>query len=512
MPYVQATVKSITATLRASWLAAAKPCFACLTKFLSEINSGTRKELTDAEKEEFEGLRKAMHSGAVPTDVLASFLEQEKMADIVQDYNEIRNAAEVLGLTFSKLVEGSWDMSSDENMDVLASILQNPSRIKKDMAEFRAFQAAADDRMMFMAKQHLMNILQPLLKPLGAQQLLGFMTGKCDTSPFGEAAGDCTACDSDKIAEASKACAHASKTLLASWLHKDLPDFAFAVASATCDQVMEGGAEEQPLEQVCVKVWMACGFPVSLKVLASVMRCSKLRALIEGTEQFELAKLDEFVKQIAASHADLIDFKSTMATMELRTDDAEGAKVYFLNKFAGLATDQMSKALAAVLQKFYDASAAIHETLDEHAKDATINSIEEMVNEGCGDDRRSKLLEVAQSRASKHLHISVKSVEGFAELFGPMAALEELKDVFASPMVILQKAKLLYARDAVSDAKRLNCILASVQGLFRPLKADETRGKLARRVRAMAATKQCRLPPNLDMLVTKLAAAPDQKP
>ena len=57
------------------------------------------------------------------------------------------------------------------------------------------------------------------------------------------------------------------------------------------------------------------------------------------------------------------------------------------------------------------------------------------------------------------------------------------------------------------DARTVNCILAVVQALMRPLREQETHNSLARRACLMIASKPgVNLPPNLDMTLNKMAA------
>ena len=147
--------------------------------------------------------------------------------------------------------------------------------------------------------------------------------------------------------------------------------------------------------------------------------------------------------------------------------------------------------------------------LDDLLKDKTLSQTETLIDEGCTDPNMNKLLEIAQSKSSKGLHTCMKQFEHLSEVFialGGLKPLGEITDAWKS----VQGGGQAVNEDAVVKGKTLNCSLATIQALWRPLRSGETRGALARRARVMITSRGVKVQPNLDLFLTKKAAIADK--
>ena len=118
-------------------------------------------------------------------------------------------------------------------------------------------------------------------------------------------------------------------------------------------------------------------------------------------------------------------------------------------------------------------------------------------------DKLSELLPVATSAECKVLHGKAKILDMFAaEKIGIVEQLQPLRALVEEDM-----QHLLIDAENLRETREKHLILASIQGLCRPLKEGETRPALARRARAMAMSRpDVNLPANLNMLLTRSAA------
>ena len=99
----------------------------------------------------------------------------------------------------------------------------------------------------------------------------------------------------------------------------------------------------------------------------------------------------------------------------------------------------------------------------------------------------------------------MKQIDNCATILHALKDLGKVPACEAAGDMVKAGAKLTESQLAI-DGRRLNCILATLQALWRPLKTGETRGNLARKARLLISSKSVKLPPNLDLLLTKMAA------
>ena len=113
------------------------------------------------------------------------------------------------------------------------------------------------------------------------------------------------------------------------------------------------------------------------------------------------------------------------------------------------------------------------------------------------------VLPIAASDRSKILHKQVKLLEALRDLLPIMQAM--------APVLLSDVGQDVLSMDQplLDQARTMNCTLAVVQALARPLKPQETRAGLARRARLMVVSKSkegpIKLPPNLDLMMNKVA-------
>jgi hypothetical protein len=134
------------------------------------------------------------------------------------------------------------------------------------------------------------------------------------------------------------------------------------------------------------------------------------------------------------------------------------------------------------------------------ASEAALVEVSNIIDQGCNDGSLNSALQAAQGKHSRQLHNACKDHEAFVETHN--AIMSCMPDLDQDDKTLMATVDL--ERKA---ARTLNCTLAVIQAICRPLRADETRSSLARRARLMVATKVgITLQPNLDMYLNMIAS------
>lgn len=175
----------------------------------------------------------------------------------------------------------------------------------------------------------------------------------------------------------------------------------------------------------------------------------------------------------------------------------KGAKVKaFIDEASHCLTQNRTGFVAA----WMDSQRKRNDSLANAMKEDGIPKVLAMIEAGLTGDSASmaELQKIAGSQASRALHSSCKSLDEAVEVQHKIVAIKGLP---AAEQQSLNELDF----DQV-QGRTMNCTLAVVQALMRPLRDQETRMSLARRARLMVASKaEVKLPPNLDMLLSKTA-------
>ena len=128
------------------------------------------------------------------------------------------------------------------------------------------------------------------------------------------------------------------------------------------------------------------------------------------------------------------------------------------------------------------------------------------LQQGCDNATMQSLLPTAASEASKGIHTHVKQLEVFRDVM-----------LLMKPMESFIEGVLQMDEEVYTNARSMNCILAVIQALTRPLitSKHETRAALARRARLMVVSKgkegTINMPSNLELMMNKIAGATEHE-
>lgn len=485
----------------AEWTKCWEACLSCFVKEVGEVNSGIKhgKDFSAEALLGFGNLARSMQTAREqPQEFLKNLVEEEKMQSLKAKADEIGNLGQIIALTYKTLLDGNAleVVSSDDNLAALISVVQKPGDFLKKLPSFDVFCETAETRLLAMLRKSLVSITAPVLKSSGSKQLLAFISGKS------------TDLQLDSIVEAKNQAELARKECEAfakafpDWLHKEVLDLGA--------EMSEGGdgdqQDSQVSQEVKVALWVACSFPSTLKVMACCKECHTLERDLQGSDA-GVEKYQDFVKAIISANAEMEEFQNFTASLTL-SGESDGKRVLICQKlvtfFEG-AIGNAAKGVAKSVTKMYEDT---KNELGQNLQDTGLAGAEELINEGCSDGNMQKLLTIAQSKTSKALHSNVKQLDFMAEVFAVLSGLKNAKCEGCEPACTLVESGLQgVGDDQVQQGKTLNVCLATVQALWRPMKAGEERGQLARRARVMITSRGVKVPPNLDLLVTKMAAA-----
>lgn len=499
----------------------------CLNAFIEHIdglNTGTKlsKDISAEDIAGFLGLIEAIEKLGQPADCLKSLREAKDLETLSSTFHDVSNFAKILKLSFQPLVDGNAlePSVSDDNLSALISILLSPPKGVNELPLFDRFSKCTEVRLLHMLRKALLSILTPLVKSLSARNLLALMDAQGPGLKL-----DDVKVEQGQIEIAQKQCEAMAKTF-PDWLPKAVPDFDFGFAIAdddvtaetAKDETMQAEGEDGEVGKSClakarVAIWMICSFPRAMKVLLGCQRCSSLKTALCQTPESPVNSCEDFIKAAVAAHAEMEEFKSFATALALDSDsDSDGKRILFIQKFVKFAEGSICTSADEVVKSATKLQQSVCGELETLLSDALLSSTETIINEGCSDANMNKLLEIAQSKPSKSLHANVKQIEFLAEVFSVLAGLKDMKaDACDPPLKAVQDASQVIASESMQKGKTLNCCLATVQALARPLKANEQRGNLARRARVMITTRGVKIPPNLDMLLTKKAANSDKE-
>lgn len=440
-----------------------------------------------------------------PTDCLSSLVDGKELVRVLAGSCEVTNLAKVLKLSVGALVEGAAvdPSNSDENLGALISILLDPSEGVKSLPGFADFRKAAETRILAMVRKALVDMASPLLKSVGARKMLAFL----DSKGPGLSGSFQIEADKESLDAAQKAGEAIAKTFN-SWLHKQLPDFGASMCPEKTEEQGEAADDPTGLASTDLEIWMVCILPRCLKVfqLSDVALQSEVSLL--GDLKVGAQKYEEFVKEIVTAHAELQEFKSHVLVTDVG-DGSEGKKILATNKFAKAVEGNISGAASGVVKGVLGLQSTLRGELDAFLKDEALCQTEALIEQGCSDRNMDRLLEIAQSKASRGIHNSMKQFEHLSEIFIALDGLKQLGDL-TDVWKSVQGGGQSVNEAAVVKGKELNCALATIQALWRPLKSGETRGALARRARVMITSRGVKVQPNLDLFLTKKAAIVDK--
>ena len=194
----------------------------------------------------------------------------------------------------------------------------------------------------------------------------------------------------------------------------------------------------------------------------------------------------------------MTEFRAAFQGMEVDESD-EGSKVMLLQKAGSLFERSLTAACDVVVAGVAGKLTTLQDAMQDLLLTENLQKVGELLTSGCDQSILATLLPISQAEESRKLHSSVKKLECLAECAKQLQLLKDL---------VPEELQKMHVKDSIyNSARALNCELAAVQALARPLKQDETRGGLARRARLMIVSKEgVSIQRNLDMLLNKVAA------
>lgn len=515
LPPLEEFAKRIEKMMREAWNKESEKCFTLFIKHMTEITSGAvlPKDFKSEDLQAVLTVAEEMETVPLPSDHLGRLRAEKDLTDLVKCSSEVTNLAKVIKLTFSVLVDGNAldPINPDENLGALVSILFSPSDGVKGLPQFQVFSQLAEARLLSMLRKTLDSVASPLLSRLGARKLLAFVDSK---GPELQVDMDLDI-DQDTIKSSQKQCEQIVKSF-PEWLEKKLPDFGVSMTAAAAEGSGDAdqAEDESGLSLAQVRIWMVCFLPKALKTVALCKTCSALEAGLVKDPKVTSSKYQEFLTATASAYAELEEFGSSMTALTLNESDGDGAKIFVTNKFIGIVEAALCRSAQSVVKAAVDVKCKVLQELDEVLSNEELLKTNDLINAGCTEVTMPKLLLVAQSKPSKSWHGLVKEVDSLNEVFAALSAVKDIaikNDSFDAVKKEVKDATATLVGESCEKGKALNSCLATIQALWRPLKSGETRGQLARRARVMVTSRQVKLPANLDMFLTKMAATPDKK-
>ncbi|CAE7786207.1 unnamed protein product [Symbiodinium sp. CCMP2456] len=223
-------------------------------------------------------------------------------------------------------------------------------------------------------------------------------------------------------------------------------------------------------------------------------------------EPYSADHWQSFVSALLSSKSGVDDFRGFLQGLDVPDEHAGQVVVLtqklceFLEKaIKELATEQVQHLQKAILTSQEVVKGALN-------SDDILPAISSM-EKGCDATMLQKVLPIAASDHSKALHKQVKLLEALRDL---LPIVQTMAPVILSD---LGQDVLSMDKPLLDQARTMNCTLAVVQALARPLRPQETRAGLARRARLMVVSKSkegpINLPSNLDLMMNKVAGAVD---
>ena len=195
----------------------------------------------------------------------------------------------------------------------------------------------------------------------------------------------------------------------------------------------------------------------------------------------EKGQYEDFVKAVREAEKELSEVKSMLRSFEL-ADDSDGARISLAQKIGQQGSIFLRDCLIGPVKVLLMAHKSQTERLVASITDGNLTTTMTSLRDGCTQEILQQLLPSAQSPASRDLHGAVKQLELLHDVVDILQGLPMIHDE-------LSEAKAFAKDSRFEEGRSLNCCLATIQALMRPLKSGEQRGQLARRARVMLVAK-----------------------
>ena len=433
----------------------------------AKCNEGIDRIITET-RDAFEGL---LNKDAA--------LARESMA------KELKKILDVLTVVAPVLVQNQAFDETDENLLALVDLLMEPGEAAKKLQAFETFKAKVFSHLRNMLQRKVIIFLGPLMSQKAFKDLLPAVLGQSGTNcEIVPASGH--ELQLAKLADI----ATTGVSMFGALERLAVEEFFVAETSA------DGGATtSKPLK---TSWWLICYFPRCCELMGRAMEFLTKAAEVS---QKNVPSFETFVKVATSLENDINSFRAALQALEI-PDECEGLKLNVIQKVCGLMETCLKSCVGGVVGDFVTSLEQTQSSMRISMDSERLASVTSAVEEACDLESIRTHLQAAQSGESRSLHTALKVMDGYEDIIKALAPLKSIcdEDLFQ---------KVHVDQERVQKARSLNALLACIQALVRPLKADESRSALARRARVMIISRKSlgvEIPVCLDLLLTKVGA------